>query len=198
MDTKLERTRELARRTDVLRPRDLARHGLPRDYLLRLHQRGELVRLGRGLYASSEAGATEHRSLVEAVTRVPNSVVCLLSALRFHGLTTQNPYEVWLARERGAALPRTDLPIRVLWVTGEAFTEGAERHEVEGVQLPVYGVAKTVAGCFKHRTRLGLDVAIEALREGWRERRFTMDDLWRYAQVCRVAHVIRPYMDMLA
>lgn len=198
MSTKLEQTRQLARRVGVLRPSNLTSRGLPEDYLLRLCRRGELVRVGRGLYSAIEADTTEHRSLVEAVTRVPGSTVCLLSALRFHGVTTQNPHEVWLARPRGAAMPQTDLPVRVLWFSEPAFSAGVERHKVEGIELRVYAVAKTVADCFKYRNKLGLDVALEALREGWRAKRFTMDDLWHYAQVCRVAKVIRPYLEMLA
>jgi predicted transcriptional regulator of viral defense system len=197
MGTKLDETRQLARTVGVLRPSDLTGHGLPPDYLLRLYRAGELVRVGRGLYSSPDADVTEHHDLVEAVTRVPGSVVCLLSALRFHGITTQNPGEVWLARARGAATPRTDLPVRVLWVSDPAFSAGVERHVIEGIELRVYGVAKAVADCFKYRNKIGLDVALEALREGWRRRRLTMDDVWHYAQVCRVARVIRPYLEAL-
>jgi predicted transcriptional regulator of viral defense system len=197
MSTKLAQVRELTKRVGVLRPSDLGKHGLPEDYLCRLYRRGELVRVGRGLYSARDLDMTECHDLVEAVKRVPNSVVCLLSALRFHGLTTQNPHQVWLARARGAANPQAELSVRVLWFSEAAFREGVERHEVEGVELPVYSVAKTVADCFKYRNKLGLDVALEALREGWREKRLTMDELWRYAKVCRVAEVIRPYLETL-
>jgi len=197
MDTKLEQTRKLAKRVGVLRPSDLRRHGLPEDYLLRLHRRGELIRTGRGLYSAAEADVTEHHSLVEAVTRVPGSTVCLLSALRFHGITTQDPHEVWLARPRGTARPQTDLPVRVFWFSKPAFSAGVEHHQAEGIELRVYSVAKTVADCFKYRNKLGLDVALEALRDGWRGKHCTMDELWHYAQVCRVAKVIRPYLEAL-
>ncbi len=152
MGTKLEQTRQLVERVGVMRPSDLTTRGLPEDYLLRLYRRGELVRVGRGLYSAAGADMTEHHDLVEAVTRVPGSVVCLLSALRFHHLTTQNPHEVWLARARGAAMPRTDLPIRVLWTSEPAFSAGVEQHEVEGIELRVYSVAKTVASRLSSRS----------------------------------------------
>src|SRR5262249_46839841 len=125
-------------------------------------------------------------------------VVCLLSALQFHGLTTQLPAEVWLALERGTRRPKEEqLPLRVVFFSGPAFSHGVEEHEVEGVPIKVYSPAKTVADCFKYRNKIGLDVALEALRECWRQKRCTMDDLWRSARVCRVANVIRPYLESL-
>jgi len=125
-------------------------------------------------------------------------VVCLLSALRFHDLTTQAPFEVWLAIENKALAPRLDYPpLRIVRFSGPALTEGVEEHLVDGVTVRVTGVAKTVADCFKYRNKIGLDVALEALREAWRAKRMTSDDLWYYAKVCRVANVMRPYLDSL-
>jgi predicted transcriptional regulator of viral defense system len=137
--------------------------------------------------------------LAEVARRVPKGVVCLLSALRFHGLTTQAPFEVWLAIENKAIAPKLDYPsLRIVRFSGAALTEGVEEHVVDGVMVRVTGVAKTVADCFKYRNKIGLDVALEALREAWRGKRMTSDDLWRYAKVCRVANVMRPYLDSLA
>jgi predicted transcriptional regulator of viral defense system len=158
---------------------------------------GELERLGRGLYALPSAEPTERRTLAEVARAVPAGVVCLLSALRFHDLTTQAPYEVWVAIGRKAWRPQAaGLPVRVVRMSGAALTAGVEEHNVEGVTVRVYGPAKTVADCFKFRGKVGLDVAIEALRDYWRGGG-SLDELHRYAEVCRVARVMRPYVEML-
>ncbi len=189
----------LVRRAGVLRPRDLAQHHIPRQYLLRLQRRGQLQKVGRGLYVASETHLTEHHSLVEACKRVPRGIICLLSALRFHGLTTQAPFEVWIAIDDKAWLPKADNPrLHVVRFSGEALTSGIEEHVIEQVNVRIYGPAKTVADCFKYRNKIGLDVALEALRDCWRHRRATMDELWKYAKVCRVANVMRPYLEAIA
>ena len=191
-----EKVLRLARRQRVLRPRDLAARGLPADYLWRLSRDRQLVKVGRGLYAWPGQGGTEHSTMVEAALRVPQGVVCLLSALRFHGLTTQEPFAVWLALDGKARLPKEDLlPLRMVRFSGAALTEGVGHYPVEGVQVPIYTPAKTVADCFKYRHKIGLEVALEALREGLRQRAFTADELWHYAKVCRVANVLRPYWE---
>lgn len=189
---------DLARERGVLRPRDLARADLPADYLWRLYRKEKLERVGRGLYAFPGADLTEHHTLAEAALRVPHGVVCLLSALRFHDLSTQAPYEVWMAIDVKARRPKEEiLPLRIVRFSGEALTAGVEEHEVEGVSVKVYSPAKTVADCFKYRNKIGLDVALEALRDCWRKRLATADELWRYAEVCRVARVMRPYLESL-
>src|SRR5579859_3136746 len=193
-----DRTLQLARELGVLRSRDLAQHGIAREYLTRLTQAGLLERTGRGLYVLPDAELTEHHSLAEVAKRVPAGIVCLLSALRFHDLTTQAPFEVWLALPPTARHPRSGSPpLRVVRFSGPALTEGVEEHVIEGVRVRVYNPAKTVADCFKYRNKIGLDVALEALRETWRARRATMDELWHYAEVCRVATVMRPYLESL-
>jgi predicted transcriptional regulator of viral defense system len=189
----------LARKRGVLRAKDLDALGLPRQALARLHRRGVLDRVGRGLYVLAGADVTEHHTLAEAARRVPHGVVCLLSALRFHDLTTQDPFDVWIAIENKARRPVPEaLPLRVVYMSGAAFEEGVEEHEVEGVAVRVYSAAKTVADCFKYRSRVGLDVAIEALRDYRRSGTFDADALWHSAQVCRVATVMRPYMEAVA
>jgi predicted transcriptional regulator of viral defense system len=135
---------------------------------------------------------------VEVAKLAPQAVVCLLSALRFHDLTTQSPFDVWIAIDRKAWRPRIDYPpLRVFRFSGAALTEGVETHSIDGVRVRVYSPAKTVADCFKYRNKIGLDVALEALRDTWRSRRATMDDLVRFSRICRVGHVMRPYLDSL-
>ena len=197
--SRIEKITGLARETGIIRPRDLEEYGIPREYLRRLCDKGVLERQSRGIYTLRGAELTEHHSLVQACKRLPKGVVCLLSALRFHGLTTQSPFEIWMAIDRKARLPKVEgMPLRLVRFSGEALTEGIERHRIEGVDVSVYCPAKTVADCFKYRNKIGLDVALEALRECRRERRCTMDDLWRFAKVCRVANVMRPYLEALS
>lgn len=197
--TRAEKILELVRKAGVLRPRDLDPYGIPRTYLSRLCATGKLQRIGRGLYVLPGSDATEHHSLAEACKRVPKGVVCLLSALRFHEHTTQAPFEVWLAIGEKAWRPRMVYPpLRIVRFSQTTLNAGVEKHKIEGVTVHVYSPAKTVADCFKYRNKIGLDVAIEALRECWRSRRCTMDDLWHYADICRVRNVIRPYLESLA
>ena len=193
-----EQVLRLLRQQGVLRPRDLDRHGLARTYVQRLYEQGKLERVGRGLYTLPETPAGEHQSLAEAAKRVPHGVVCLLSALRFHELTTQSPSVVWLALDRKARLPKVDAPaLRVVRFSGEALTAGVEVHELGGVAVKIYSPPKTVADCFKYRNKIGLGVAIEALDDCRRLRLCSADALWRYAQICRVGEVMKPYLEAL-
>lgn len=196
--TKADQVLDFIRKRGVVRSRDIERLGVSREYLRRLTMKGVVERIGRGLYALPEANASEHRSLLEAARLVPRGVVCLLSALQFHQLTTQLPREVWLAVDRRAWKPVSGgPPLRVVKFSGSALTEGVEQHRIEGTPVRIYCPAKTVADCFKYRNKIGLDVALEALRDCWRERKCSMDDLWHYAKICRVANVIRPYLESL-
>jgi len=176
--------------------RDLRERGLHPENLRRLMAEGLIVRVARGIYAPADAEPTSNHSLAQAAKQVPRGAICLLSALRSHEVGTQNPFEVWLAIDRRARKPRLRSPlIRFVRFSGPAMTQGVQEHNLEGISVRIYNVAKTVADCFKYRNKIGLDVAIEALREGLRDRRFTRDELWRYAKVCRVTTVIRPYME---
>jgi predicted transcriptional regulator of viral defense system len=161
--------------------------------------RQEQVRqLGRGLYASTGFDGDQHQSLVEAAKRVPRGVVCLLSALQFHVIGTQSPHQVWLALPRGSNRPHVvDLPLRFCQFSGNAYSFGVQEHAIVGGTVRVYSPAKTVADCFKYRQKYGIDVAVEALREGWRGRKFSMKDIAEAAAVCRVSQVMRPYLEML-
>jgi predicted transcriptional regulator of viral defense system len=197
--THTDKILDLVRKAGVLRPRDLDAYGIPRTYLSRLLTAGKLHRIGRGLYVLPDSSVSEYRSLAEACKRVPKGVVCLLSALRFHELTTQAPFEVWLAIAEKAWRPRLDYPpLRIVRFSSVALESGVEEHQIEGVTIPIFTPAKTVADCFKYRNKIGLDVAVEALRECWQSRRCTMDELWKYAKVCRVQNVVRPYLESIA
>ncbi|MBI5443519.1 MAG: type IV toxin-antitoxin system AbiEi family antitoxin domain-containing protein [Deltaproteobacteria bacterium] len=190
-----ERVIELTRKAGVLRPRDLDAVGIPRVYLQRLCRKGGIERLQRGLYCLPERSAGEFATLAEVAKRVPSGVVCLLSALRFHELTTQTPHEVWLALDRKSRKPRLDLPVRVVRFSAEALSAGYEVHVIDQVPVRVYGPAKTVVDCFKYRNKIGLDVALEALQDYLRQRKGTVDELWRFAKICRVSNVMRPYLE---
>jgi predicted transcriptional regulator of viral defense system len=195
----LERILLMAREKKTLQAKDLTTVGIPLIYLDRLYKRGLLDKVARGLYRLPDAELTEKHSYAAVCKRVPHAVVCLLSALRFHEIGTQLPHQVWIAIDEKARRPKLDYPkIRVLRFSGRARTEGIEEHEVEGVRVRVYNVPKTVVDCFKYRNKIGLDVAMEALRDVWRARKCSADDLWRYAKVCRVWNVMRPYMEAQA
>jgi predicted transcriptional regulator of viral defense system len=189
----------LVRKIGILRPRDLQAHGIPRVYLRMAVDQGAIIRVGRGLYIPKGAKPTEHHSLAQAAKRVPKGVVCLLSALRFHDLTTQSPFEVWLAIGEKSRLPRFDTPsLRIVRFSGRALTYGVQDHRIEGVPVHVFSPAKTVADCFRYRNKIGLDVALEALRDCIRKRKATRDELWNAAKRCRVANVMRPYLESLS
>jgi predicted transcriptional regulator of viral defense system len=186
----------LAEQRPLLRANDLVARALPTVVLSRLIAAGKLERVARGVYSLPGRALSEHRSLAEVALRAPRGVVCLLSALRVHGIGTQAPFEVWLAIPPHTPTPRLDQPaLRVVRMSGPALTEGIELIEIDGVQVPVFNPAKTVADCFKFRNKIGLDVALEALRDGWAQRKLTMDALWHYAAVDRVTNVMRPYLE---
>jgi predicted transcriptional regulator of viral defense system len=196
--SKTSQVLEIVRKEGIVRSRDLRERGIHQETLRRLENQGVIVRAGRGIYTFSDADLTEHQSLVEICMRVRNGIVCLLSALRFHELTTQAPFEVWLAIDNKARPPKKDLlPLRIVYMSGQALTAGVEEHLIAGQPVRVYNIPKTVADCFKYRNKIGLDVAKEALRESWHSRRCTMDELWHYAKICRVANVMRPYLESL-
>ncbi len=189
----------LARSRGVLRARDLEPLGIPRTVLTRLVDQGELLRVGRGLYVCADAEVTEHHSLAQVSTRVPGSVVNLLSALAFHGLTDELPAAVWIALPRGHRTPRLDAPrLELTWTEPRFLALGVERHRIEGVEVAITEPARTVADCFRYRSRVGIDVAIAALRDFLARRRTGRDELWHIAGPCRVQSVIRPYLESLS
>jgi len=190
--------RLLLQEAGILRSSEFERHGISRTELRRLCERGVIERTARGLYALPGVVLTERHSLAEACRRAPGGVICLLSALRFHELTTQNPFEVWMAIESRAWRPKSASPrLRLVHFSGPSFREGVEEHEVGGVMVRVYSAAKTVADCFKFRNKIGVDVAVEALKDYSRRRRGGGDELARFARICRVSRVMQPYLDAI-
>lgn len=199
MPRKSQRATSLLRRKGLVRSRDIEREGIHRSELKRLLDRGIVERIARGIYALPGLVLTEHHSLAEASRLVPGGVICLLTALRFHGLTTQNPFEVWMAIEAKAWRPKREgLKVRLVYFSGRSFREGVEEHDVAGVRIRVTSAAKTVADCFKFRNKIGIDVAVEALKDFTRLHRGGANDLARFARICRVSRVMQPYLDSIA
>jgi predicted transcriptional regulator of viral defense system len=198
-DNQAAKVVRLARESGWLSAGDLEQAAVPRIVLTRMVAGGQLERVARGLYRLPTFDLSQHVELATIARKAPQVVFCLLTALQFHELTTQLPWQVWIGMPRGSHTPRIDHPpLRMIQFTGEHYGYGIEEHRREGTTLRVYGVAKTVADCFKHRNKVGLDVAIEALKDAIRHRKAGFDDLWRAAEACRVAEVMRPYMETIA
>lgn len=193
-----DRAIALAQEQGVGRARDFEAQGIPRMTLRRLVEEGALTQPSRGLYQLANAEHSAEHSLAEAAKAAPSGVVALLSALQFHGLTTQTPHAVWMLMPSKAWAP-TKPPVRlkIIRASGEALTAGIKHHRIDGVSVPITTPAKTVADCFKHRSKVGLDVALEALRDALRRKRATTDEIWRFAVADRVATVMRPYLENL-
>lgn len=189
---------KMARKTGVVRAREIRKAGIHPEYLRKLCKSGLLIRTGRGLYVLADGDFTEHHSLAEACKRVPHGIICLLSALSYHEIGTQNPHQIWMAIDRSMRKPKVDYPpIRIFRFSGPSLEEGIEKKKIEGVSVRVYNPAKTVADCFKYRNKVGIDVAIEALKECWRSRRSTVDELVHYAKICRVRNIMQPYIEAI-
>ena len=189
---------QLFKTSPLLRSRDIENTGIKRITISRLVSAGKIRRLGRGLYCLPDYRPNEHGDFALIATRIPGVLICLLSALRYHGLTTQAPSEVWIALDRNTRTPRFDFPnLRVVRFGHEALTYGMETKTIEGVKIRITTIEKTIADCFKYRNKVGLDVALEALRDAVQKRSLDRDELWRCAKIDRVTNVIRPYLEAL-
>jgi predicted transcriptional regulator of viral defense system len=198
LQSKSKRILALAAKRQVLLSKDASALGVPRNYLSRLVQKGLLKKLGRGIYTAPSSPVSEHSSLMQVAGRVPSGVICLLSSLQFHRLTTQTPHQVWIAIDVKAWTPRIVSPkTRFVRMSGPALQFGVRKYRVRGGSLRAYTPAKTVVDCFKFRNKIGLDVALEALKECRRLRKASMDEILAAAKICRVANVMRPYLDSL-
>jgi predicted transcriptional regulator of viral defense system len=196
--SRVKETIKFARKRGIFTAGEAAREGIHSQILTRLVRAGAIERITRGQYRYSEQPVTEHHSLALVARAVPHGVICLISALSSHEIGTQRPPRVWLAIDRRARRPKIGYPLlRIATLSGEAFTEGIAIHHIEGQPVKILGTAKTLADLFKYRNKIGLDVALEALREAWRDRRFTMDEMDRYARICRVQRVMKPYLKAL-
>lgn len=189
---------KLAKRQAFFRARDISDLGIAREYLSELVTDGTLMRSGRGVYFLTDNDFTEHHNLVEIAFRVPHAVIALVSALRFYDLTTQNPREIWIAIKRGQRKPSiTYPPLKVFYYSEATFLEGIEEHKIEGEIVKVYSVEKTIADCFKFRSKIGMDVAIEALTDARKYKKINYDKLYHYAEQNRILHILRPYVEAI-
>lgn len=187
---------KLAGRSGIVSASEVRSRGIHSEYLRQLCDEGRIIRIERGLYRLPDAEVTAHHGLVQTSKAVPGGIICLLSALRFHEIGTQIPHEVWMAIERRAARPRNKrIRMRLFRFSGKAFTEGIDKHVIEGVQVRIYSPAKTVADCLKYRNKIGLEVALEALKHVLRNRVCSVDELCKYAKICRVTRIMRPYIE---
>lgn len=197
-DNHKQRVLNLISQKGWLRPSDLDQINVPHIVLRRMTAAGQLEKVNRGVYRLPDTQISEHESLLIIATRVPQAVFCLLSALQFHELTTQLPRQVWIAMPRGSHTPQIDYPpIKMIQFTDEAYSEGIEVIERDQITIRVYSVAKTITDCFKHRNKIGLDVALEALKEARFKKILDMNELWHYAKICRVTNLIRPYLEAI-
>ena len=198
METGEQRILRLAARHGSITRTEVIEAGVHTNVLSRLVRDGSLERVARGRYRLPDVPITEHYSLVLVAFAVPKAVICLVSALQFHQIGTQLPHEVWIAIDRRSRRPVMPYPkLRIHRFSGKALTEGVETHRIEGQLVRVYSVAKTLADVFKYRNKVGLDVALEALRDAWRHRKFTMPEIEHHARICRVEEVMRPYLETL-
>lgn len=189
---------EVFRELKVVRPKDLAVRGIPPVYLQRLCLSGVVIRASRGIYHNARHQPSSRYLLALMAKRIPKAVVCLLSALELHDLTTQSPHQIWVAIDQSARRPAdSDLPLRIVHFSKTSLVSGVETVSIEGIQVKVTSVAKTIADCFKFRRKIGEDIAIEALRDGLKKRKCTRDEIWKQSKICRVSNVIRPYMESI-
>ena len=199
MDAKERALRQFAEHHGMLRTAHALRLGIHPRTLYALREEGRIVSVARGLYRIADAPELSNPDMATVAAKIPSAIVCLLSALNFHHLTTQIPHQVYVALPRHTTYPRLEHPpLRIFQFSQASYEAGIETKRLEGVELKVYCPAKTVVDCFKFRNQVGLEVALEALRDAWRHKRVTMDDLWRFAQVCRVTNVMRPYLESVA
>ncbi|MBT3226868.1 MAG: transcriptional regulator [Deltaproteobacteria bacterium] len=193
-----EKVLKIAKEKGIVRASDLEAEGISRNYLYAFCKSGLLQKLSRGLYTLPDGPITEHINLIEVAKRIPNTVICLISALSFHDLTTQIPHEIWVTLPRGAWRPKIDYPpLNLTYVSGDAYSFGIQEHIIQGVAVKMYSPAKTVADCFKFRNKVGMDVAMEAIRDVWRSRKATMDELVKAAEICKVSKVMLPRLEAI-
>lgn len=197
-DSYKQKVLQMVSKTGVVRMSDLTKQGITRATVSRLVNEKKLEKLALGLYCLPGTGFSEKESLIIVASRAPQAVFCLLTALQIHDLTIQLPRKVWIAMPKGSHVPKMSYPpLKMVQYSDEAFSEGIEIIESDNIKLRVYNLAKTIADCFKHRNKIGLDVVMEVLKEAYSKNKVTIDELWRYAKICRVANVVRPYIEAI-
>jgi len=196
--THTNRLLSLVKEKGLLRPYDLEALNIPRVYLTRLIRSAQLEKVGHGLYKIPEDSLSEYESLTIVAAKVPQAVFCLLTALQFHELTTQLPRKIWIAMPRGSHTPRlTHPPLKMIQYSEDSHSEGIEIFLYDEIELKVYGIEKTIADCFKHRNKIGVDVALEALKGARERNKIDIDELWHHAKICRVTNIMRPYLEAI-
>ena len=194
----MEKAVNFTKKHGMIRVKDAVKEGIHPENLRRLCKKGLLVKMARGIYIPADSEISQNVGLAQISKRLPHGVICLLSALQFHDIGTQSPFEVWVAIDQKAAAPRIDYPpIRIVRFSGKALSEGIEVHQIEGVEVKIYNKAKTIADCFKFRNKIGLDITLEALKDSRQRKLCTNDEIWKYAKLCRVSNVMKPYLEML-
>ena len=196
---RVEKAKKIFRkRGGMLKTGEALAAGIHPRTLYEMQRSGILEQLTRGLYRLADLPPLGNPDLISVSLKIPNGVICLISALAYHEITTQVPHEVYVALERGTEAPRLNHPpIRVFWFSGQAFIHGIQTHKIDGVSVRIYNLEKTIADCFKYRNKIGLDTAIEALKLYREKKRFRSEELMQFARVCRVEKVIRPYLEAL-
>jgi predicted transcriptional regulator of viral defense system len=198
MKTQKEKLLKLIQNSQILRARDILSNGIHQQTLYRAYRKGLIARAGRGLYTVSTYVPGTYHGLIQVAKIAPDAVVCLTSALSFHEIGTQLPAEIWIALEKGKVPPKINYPpIRVVHYSGMSYSEGVEKKYIDGVNIKVYSPVKTVADCFKFRNKIGLDVAVEALRVCVHSKKHTVDEFIHYARICRVERIVKPYLEAL-
>ncbi|KXB06709.1 hypothetical protein AKJ54_01175 [candidate division MSBL1 archaeon SCGC-AAA382K21] len=195
--SKMKKVLELVEEKGIIRPKDLQEEGLPKKYIYRLYDQGKLEKIDRGLYKLAGKSFSENEMMLSVARKSPDAAFCLLTALRFYEMTTQNPHQIWVAIHHKDKEPSINVPLKVVRMTGKSLKGGIEKREVDNVPIRVFNPAKTVADCFKFRNKIGLEVALEALREYKSKDMGTMSELWEFAKVDRVQNVIQPYAESM-
>ncbi|MCW8385495.1 hypothetical protein OQJ18_09770 [Fluoribacter dumoffii] len=196
--THSQKALNLVRDKGIVRSSEFVEEGIPRVIISRLVANQQLQQIERGLYCLPKKEFSEKESLLVIASRVPQAIFCLFTALQIHELTTQLPRKIWIAMPIDSRIPKIEYPpIKMVKYSGASYSEGIETQEADGVSYRVYNVAKTIADCFKHRNKIGMDVAIEALKDASTQNKITVDELWHYAKICRVANVMRPYIEAI-
>ncbi len=196
--TNEEIIKEIFKQHNVVRLRDFIKAGIHQQIIMRMVNAGKIQRISRGLYMLEESDITANHSFVEVSCKIRKAVICLISALQFHDIGTQLPNKIWIAIPRTNTKPNfTNPPLNINWYSGRAYTEGIEIKVIEGIPVKIYNIPKTIADCFKFRNKIGMEVAIESLKECVREKKVNTEDIMYYASICRVSNIIKPYMESI-
>lgn len=199
MQSSIQEALRIFEKKKVMRSTEIFAEGIQPRTLYKMRDDGLVVQEGRGLYRLANEQTWSDPDLAVVALRIPKGVICLISALYFHQLTTQIPHEVYVALPRDSEKPRIQYPpTRFFWISPKPFKAGIEKHKIDNVDVNVYGVAKTIADCFKFRNKTGMDVALESLREGLRQKRCTPEEILRFARIDRVERALLPYLEALA